>query len=333
MSWINTAFLQKLALPFPTAIHPQAEMVARRSMNWLARHKLYANEQNFERLARAKPVLLVARIHPKVGVEMLELLADWYLWLYALDDEYCDDEAWYRQSGNLAKSLISLVQVLETPQAVVTDENRFAPALRELACRIGELASHTQMARWVAAVQEYFLGLLWEATLRANRSVPDFAEYVSMRRLSGAIPACQTLMDITAHYEISAAEWNQPSLRTLSKLAADISCWDNDILSYAKEKLTGDGSNLNLVSTLARLHDCSAPEAAKIAVEIRNEHVTRFQQLATKWAQNSSAEAGQYLSALKYWMRGHLEWTLTSSRYLLDQTGEVEKSLVEFSQA
>ena len=333
MNWINTAFLQKLALPFPTTIHPQAEIVSERSMRWLAAHKLYLNKHNFDQLARAKPVFLIARLHPKVSVDMLELLADWYLWLYALDDEYCDDEAWYRRPSNQTKSLISLVQVLETPQAVVTDENRFVPALRELMQRIGECASPTQMARWLAAVQEYFLGLLWEATLRAEGSVPDFDEYVSMRRISGAIPACQTLIDITAHYEISAAEWNQPNLRTLSNLAADISCWDNDILSYAKEKLTGRGSSLNIVSTLARLHKCAAPEAAKIAVELRNEHVTKFQQLATQWAQNSSAEARQYLSALKYWMRGHLEWTLTSSRYLLDQSGAVEKSLAEFSQA
>jgi hypothetical protein len=333
MNWINTAFLQKLALPFPTTIHPQAEIVSERSMNWLAEHKLYLNEQNLDQLARAKPVFLIARLHPKVSVDMLELLADWYLWLYALDDEYCDDEAWYRHPGNQTKSLISLVQVLETPQAAITDENRFVPALRELVQRIGECASPTQMARWIAGVQEYFLGLLWEATLRAQGAVPDFDEYVSMRRISGAIPVCQTLMDLTAHYEIPAAEWNQPDLRTLSNIAADVSSWDNDILSYAKEQLIGGGTSLNLVSTLARLHNCSAQEAAKIAVEIRNEQVTKFQQLATRLALNSSAEVRQYLSDLEYWMRGYLEWMLTSSRYSLAQGEVVEKSFAKFSVA
>ncbi|WP_177198648.1 hypothetical protein [Streptomyces colonosanans] len=129
-------------------MNPHAEQADQRSLAWLARHRLLDGQrQQADRLRRQRSGHLAARTNPEVSAEMLRLLSDWYVWLFAFDDGYCEDRERGSRSGPLARTTALLARTLdpEPPAADVDGPARtYVVALREIRDRVAAQASRTR---------------------------------------------------------------------------------------------------------------------------------------------------------------------------------------------
>ncbi|WEB38110.1 hypothetical protein MOV08_01490 [Streptomyces yunnanensis] len=77
--------------PFPSLINQHFEQVDQQSLAWLARHRLPERQPHqAEWIRRQRSGYLAARTNPEVAADMLRLLSDWYVWLFAFDDGACE---------------------------------------------------------------------------------------------------------------------------------------------------------------------------------------------------------------------------------------------------
>ncbi|HEY8375604.1 MAG TPA: terpene synthase, partial [Nannocystis sp.] len=192
----------------------------------------------------------------------------------------------------------------------------FCHALAEVIRRIAARATPLQMKRFVDSARAYFSALLWEASNRVAHRIPPLVEYRRMRRLSGAVPTTFDLIDVVGGFELGAEDRARPDLRTLYWSAVDITCWSNDILSYAKELQRG-GDFHNLPSVLQQEHRCSIQEAMAIASQMHDDEVRHFIEVERQVLESDgSTELRRYVAGLRSWIQGNYRWSLETARYL-----------------
>nr|BAP82214.1 terpene synthase [Streptomyces lactacystinaeus] len=309
--------------PFPSLTNPHAEEADRQSLAWLAHHRLLDGRlRQSDRIGRQRSGHLAARTNPEVSAGMLRLLSDWYVWLFAFDDGYCEDREHGHRPGPLARTTALLARVIDPdpPGARMSDDGlsgpagAYARALREIRDRVAAQASPSQLFRWECTVREYLSAQVWEAANREAGTVPGPSEYVAVRRHAGATYTCLALVDIAAGHEVPAAEADGPSLRRLRDLTANLVSWDNDLYSHAKETAGGQGRH-NLVEVLARHHRCSPAEARRSAVAMRDAEMRAFIELSRTVRADGGEAASAYARSLGLWLRGHIDWSRGSSRF------------------
>ncbi|MEV7358017.1 hypothetical protein [Kitasatospora sp. NPDC091276] len=308
----------ELWCPFPSLLNRHAEQADRESFAWMAQHRLLDGlPERAERLRRQRSGALAARTNPEAGAEMLRLLADWYVWLFAFDDGYGEDPERGGPPGPLARTTALLARVLDAdlPLTELTGTARaYAVALREIRDRIRVHASPPQLVRWERTVCDYLSAQVWEATNREASAVPGLAEYVAMRRHAGATYTCLALIDIVGGYELPPAQADGPTLRRLADITANLVSWDNDLYSHAKERAGGQGRH-NLVEVLARHHRCSPSAARDRALAMRDREMNHFIEACEAVSADAAAPTAVYARSLGLWLRGHIDWSRGSSRF------------------
>ena len=113
--------------------------------------------------------------------------------------------------------------------------NPLAAGLRDLRRRVSRYATPSQEARWVDALREYFLSVVWEASHRSHGTVPDLNDYTLMRLYDGATSVVLPLLEMGYGYELQPNERDSTAVRAAAEMAYFIITWDNDLFSYHKE--------------------------------------------------------------------------------------------------
>ncbi|ETK32302.1 terpene synthase family protein [Microbispora sp. ATCC PTA-5024] len=306
-------YVPPLPCPFPSEINPSVAEIDRESHEWL-RDSGMLGETALVHFRRSKIGWLAARTNPLVPAESLRLLNDWYNWLFAFDDVFCESERLGRRAATLARALPPLFDILDERREPDADDSIGLP-LRELMSRIAKAGTPAQMDRWRITVREYLFAQIWEAANREGDLIPGVEEYLLMRRYTGATYTCFALIDVAGGYALDADEWHHPDVRALSDLACDLIGWDNDLLSYAKE-LGNDGARHNLVTVLMAHRTGSLQAALEEVVVMHNHALAAFVQhraSAERWA---SERVRRYVRSLEHWVHGHIDFSLASARYI-----------------
>ncbi|WP_090929204.1 terpene synthase family protein [Nonomuraea jiangxiensis] len=290
-----------------------ASEVDAESHAWLAASNML-NGETIEHFRRSKIGLLAARTNPTVPRESLRLLNDWYNWLFAFDDAFCEGESMGHRASALARALPPLLEILDDRRKPDADDP-FGLALNELLHRICEAATPAQVDRWRITVKEYLFAQVWEAANREVDLIPTPEDYILMRRITGATYTCFALIDAGGGYRLEAEEWHHPDVRALSDMACDLIGWDNDLLSYAKER-RNDKARHNLVTVLAT-HKTHSIQDALIEVSLmHNEVIGAFQARRAALDRWASLPVRKYVRGLEHWVRGHIAFSLGSARYV-----------------
>ncbi|MFE6894634.1 terpene synthase [Streptomyces sp. NPDC057694] len=301
--------------PLPSALHPDWEKVNLRSVEWLESFGLFDSVHQYERLVDARVGELVGRVSPRGRTEAIQVVADFYQWLFAFDDAYCDEGALGTRPDLLVVELARFLRAAEVPGRPLRDgETGYLAALRDLRLRLEEIATPAQLNRWVEALRGYLYFQVWEAANRSRGEIPALDDYAVARLQSGAVKATMTLLDVAEGYELPAADMDHPRTRALTEMACAVVDWDNDIASHHKESLrAGDGQNLRDV--LAHEHGLSAQDALERAIAMRDRVMCRF--LALKEAADavSSPAERRYTASLGDWIRANLDWQVSTNRY------------------
>ncbi|GAA3440817.1 terpene synthase family protein [Planomonospora venezuelensis] len=303
-----------LPCPFPSEINPHVEEVDEESHAWLGASGMLDKEGVLEQFRRSRIGMLAARTNPLVPRDSLRLLNDWYNWLFAFDDAFCESEAMGQRAAALVRALPPLLEVLDGRREPPGGD-AFSASLVEVQGGIAEHGTPAQLERWRITVREYLFAQVWEAGNREHDLIPTPEDYVVMRRITGATYTCLALIDLAGGYRLESEEWFHPDVRALSDLACDLIGWDNDLISYAKER-GRDKARHNLVTVLRFHRTGSIQEALEEVAVMHNAAVAAFVETRSAVERWASRPVLRYVRGLEHWVRGHIDFSLGSARYV-----------------
>ncbi|KAA6212663.1 terpene synthase [Streptomyces albofaciens JCM 4342] len=299
--------------PLPPALHPRHLEIEARTTAWAKRFSIGSDELR-GRLVTHGIGGFAARILPDGREEVVSLLADFVLWLFGVDDGYCEESDLGHDPGELTGVLHRLLRVAQNPESPTLPGDSLAEGLRDLRHRVSRYGTAGQAARWIDALREYFFSVVWEASYRRSGAVPSLPDYTLMRLYDGATSVVLPMLEMGHGYELQPHEREHTSVRAAAEMASFIITWDNDIFSHHKES-RGTGYYLNVLKVLQNEYGISQDEALTAAIAQRDRVMTLFMRLSAHLRQQGSPQLRQYLHNLGTFIRGSQDWGITSRRY------------------
>lgn len=313
--------LPEFYCPFPHEIHAQVEQVHQHTLAWALGHRLLQSETAIRRFHRSRFAWLAARTYPRTNFEELALTNDFFTWLFLLDDQF-DDSHFGRQLARMEQIVDRLLAVLgltrvSRRQRSTPLQGPVAEALMELWERARSLTTAQWQRRFAYHLRDYLDAYLWEIGNRVKGETPDVALYIQKRQDAGAMRLALDYIDLAEHIDLPPEIYHSSLVQTLLLITNNVVCWQNDIVSVEKEMAHGDYSNLVLV--LQKAHDCSLQDAAYLANELTTREIKLLENLAAivpTTLPEHQADLQKYLAGTRSWIRGNLDWSLESYRYI-----------------
>jgi 5-epi-alpha-selinene synthase len=246
-----------LFCPFPAAVNPHGAAVHQAIIMWAKRVHLIPDDTGAaQRLAATNLSGLAARFHPHAPRDILQLVAEWYVWGFVRDD-LCDES----DLGTHVAALMTInARCLEILQGVCPTP-RDHPLTQALADQWQRIVPRTTLIwqrRFTRSVREYLAATVWEALNRVQHTIPDVATYCRMRRLTSALQTDTDLIELTTT-RLPLEVYQHPVVQPLTDASNKVVCWSNDIASLAKEVHRGDMHNLVVVLHHAHGGACKRP--------------------------------------------------------------------------
>ncbi len=322
-------------LPYPARLNPHLEGARAHSKAW-AREMGILSEP-----AKAQPTdiwdehafdshdyaLLCAYTHPDTSAAELDLITDWYVWVFYFDDHFL--ELYKRKKdmdgakGYLARLRAFMPVNLRDPMP--KPENPVERGLANLWLRTVPTSSLDWRIRFTESTRNLLEESLWElANIRGNR-IANPIEYIEMRRKVGGAPWSANLVEHAVGAEIPAAIARTRPMRVLKDTFSDGVHLRNDIFSYQRE-VQSEGENANCVLVLERFLKIPTQRAADLTNEILTSRLQQFENtaltevpaLCEEHMLSPSARLSvlAYVKGLQDWQSGGHEWHMRSSRYM-----------------
>ncbi|KMO94246.1 selina-4(15),7(11)-diene synthase [Streptomyces roseus] len=298
--------------PIETAIHPCHAEINAQTADWAETFEIGSVDLR-RRLVRHEIGVFAARILPHGREEVVRVVADFVMWLFGVDDGYCEEGPLGQRPGDLAGTMHRLLRVAQNPEAPLLLDDPLANGLRDLRARVDLYGTDSQAARWVANLREYALSVVWEASHRRANTVPALSDYTLMRLYDGATTVIFPLLEMGHGYELPLSERDDKAVRAAEEMASFVITWDNDILSDHKER-SADGYHLNVLRVLEE-EGLGPQEAMARAIAQRDRVLGAFMHLTDHLRTVGSQQMRQYTAGLRSFVRGSLDWGVTSVRY------------------
>lgn len=310
--------LRPFHCPFPTAIHPEAEAIEHRCVEWIDRFGLYDGEAQRERLICTRAAEVYARALPTADAERVADVARWLYWGFATDDLYYDNGPTSRRTAAFLALGAPLVRLVEEPRAGFAWELRYNAALRDLTNAILRHATPAQRIDWVHTARAWFFGMAWDVA-NAERGVPpSLNEYLAMRMHTGGLASWATTLNIANGIELTPAQAASGAVRALIEAWSTFCLLLNDLMSFAKETRNADSSS-NVVSVLIHERACTPAAAFAEAQALTDRIATLFlalhRQLRATAERDGDATMARFLASLGHTWRGVLDWGFRTPRY------------------
>ncbi|HEX3781654.1 MAG TPA: hypothetical protein VHX38_18485 [Pseudonocardiaceae bacterium] len=271
--------------------------------------------------------LLCAYTHPEADAAELDLITDWYVWVFFFDDHFLEV---YKRTHDLAGAKAYLDGLaafmpmdLDTP--IPTATNPVEAGLADLWLRTVPAMSPDWRRRFATSTENLLKDCVWEMTNINNDRVPNPIDYVQMRRRVGGAPWSADLVEHAVNAEVPAAIADTRPLRVLKETFSDSVHLRNDIFSYQRET-EEEGEVNNGVLVLQRFLDLSPQEAANAVNDLITSRLHQFEntvftELPALFVEHGvdpvdQARVGKYVQGLQDWQSGGHEWHLRSSRYM-----------------
>ncbi|MFG2639128.1 hypothetical protein ACGFX8_36605 [Streptomyces sp. NPDC048362] len=307
----------RLWCPFDDENNPACEDAVQHSWDILAESGMLTDPGKIPKLRRARTGELASRTNPRCSPAALRLAAEWYLWLFAFDDGYCDEGGLGEDPSHMALAVSRLSRCLDA-SFDLRDPLTHEMFLRRIRAALADQATPPQLRRWESAVREYLAAQVWESANRRLGRIPSLAEYTIMRRHAGATYTCLAIIEVVGGYEVPAALAASVPVQKLNDLAADIVSWDNDVYSFPKEYAV-DGAVHNLVGVLVEELQTDAAAAFGHAMGMCDSQMQRFAKTSELVRQQfSSPQLNEYIVGVELWLSGHIAWCENSARFAPD---------------
>ncbi|MEV7415348.1 hypothetical protein [Streptomyces sp. NPDC089919] len=318
-----------LVPPYPVRRNPGAAAAREHGLRWArATGLLGGAEAGFalwdeEDFAGFDLPGFAALVHPDARGDLLELVTDWYVWSWYLDDLLLERFKRPRDAAGARRFLARLAEFAgDRPPAGPAD-----PAERGLA----DLWRRTTAARpagWRSRLKGCVPNLLddalWEIDNLCRGQVPDPADYLQMRRAAGGAPWAAQLVEYVLGVELPEELVGSTPVQRLHDAFADVVDLHNDLVSYRRET-EYEQEISNAVVVWRHFLGGGAGEAAQSVRRLLEARLRLFDRLATVDVPAHLAATGagpavlrgtaRYLAGLRDWLAGDYQWHRETDRY------------------
>ncbi|MEC5146976.1 hypothetical protein UNH65_25745 [Chitinophaga sp. 180180018-2] len=300
---LNALRIPVFELPWPEACSPDVELIEAQMITWARSQGLFVNDAYCERVARTRYAWLAARCYPNARRELLQAIADYFVWFFLVDDLFVD-----RVETVTADTLTNLTAMID-----VLDFDRASPqpvygelAWLDVCQRLRRLLSPEHFERFAQGMR------LWATTAGLqilNHLQPKsvgIRQYETIRRHTSGMNPCLALSDAGNNGAVDPNEFYRPDVQTLYRHANNIVCWSNDIQSTGIEaRQPGQFRNMPLIYA-AQGH--TLQEGIDYAAERVREEIEQFVQLSDALMLQAGERLGGLINGFKYWIRGYMDW-------------------------
>ncbi|WP_433256244.1 family 2 encapsulin nanocompartment cargo protein terpene cyclase [Streptosporangium sp. CA-135522] len=322
-------------MPYPARINPHLERSREHSAAWARRMGMLDAPKpgggvvwDETALATMDYALMCAYTHPDCDGPVLDLITDWYVWVFFFDDHFLEQ---FKHSRDLsgAKAHLDRLELFMTVegQAPPEPENPAEAGLRDLWERTVPAMSHGWRRRFITSTHNLMVESMWELDNIDRGRIANPIEYVQMRRRVGGAPWSANLVEYAVGAEIPDGLAGTRPMRVLSDTFSDAVHLRNDLFSYQRE-VQQEGENSNAVLVFERFFDCSTQEAAELVNDLLTSRLQQFENTALIEVPALLAEhavlpheqggVAAYVKGLQDWQSGGHEWHARSSRYMND---------------
>ncbi|WP_326738310.1 terpene synthase family protein [Streptomyces sp. NBC_01022] len=307
--------IPQLWVPLPSGIHPGWREIDDRSAAWLDRFGLYSDRAQRERLTRISVGEITSRGAPSGRPAALQWTSDFLMWLFAFDDEYCDEGPVSTSPDATLLIITRLQRIVEVPWATPAEDS-YSAALRELRLRLDNLTTPVQTARWAAAFRAYLQGQVWMAANSAHERIPSLSDHLAVRLDSSAVKIFSTLSEIIHGYDLPAADYERHDVRGFVEVFASVIGWSNDLVSYHKERQRSQDGYGNIVDLIAYEQKCSLAEAVRETAMMHTRAMALYLRLRDQILHDAEPELHRWITDCDHWIRADYDWSLTTNRYV-----------------
>lgn len=328
-------------VPHPARINPHLEGARRHTKEWAyAMDMIDTGVWTEEDLDNHDYALLCSYTHPDCSSEELDLITDWYVWVFFFDDHFLEVYKRTKDMVGAKEYLARLPAYMPVDLATPIPEptNAVEAGLADLWRRTTPTTSRDWRERFHVSTRELLEESLWElGNIRQSR-VSNPIEYIEMRRKVGGAPWSAGLVEHAVGAEIPASIAPTRPMRVLRDTFSDGVHLRNDLFSYQRE-VEHEGENANCVLVVERFFGVDTQKAAQITNDLLTSRVQQFENTAfvelPPLFEEYGLDPGQRLDVFKYvkglqdWQSGGHEWHMRSSRYMNkgeggDATPEIE---------
>ncbi|AWS45959.1 family 2 encapsulin nanocompartment cargo protein terpene cyclase [Streptosporangium sp. 'caverna'] len=317
-------------LPYPARLNPNLETARDHTRAWA--HDMGMLDPDLgvwdERKLEAMDYgLLCAYTHPDADAPELDLITDWYVWVFFFDDHFLEI---FKRSGDLAGSKKYLDRLAAFMPVHPTGppgepENPVERGLADLWARTIPAMSEVWRIRFVESTKNLLNESLWELANINEGRVSNPIEYIEMRRKVGGAPWSANLIEHAAGAEVPAPIAGTRSMRVLRDTFSDAVHLRNDLFSYQRE-VEDEGELSNGVLVFERFLGYDTQQAADAVNDLITSRLHQFENTALTELPMLFEEYGldlkarldvfAYVKGLQDWQSGGHEWHMRSSRYM-----------------
>ncbi len=319
-------------MPYPARINPHLERAREHSTDWARSMGMLDAPKpggglvwDEEALARMDYALMCAYTHPDCDGPVLDLVTDWYVWVFFFDDDFLEQFKYSRDFAGAQAYLDRLELFMTTGgQTPPEPENASEAGLKDLWERTAPSMSDGWLRRFITSTHNLMVESMWELENIDQGRIANPIEYVQMRRRVGGAPWSANLVEYAAGAEVPDRFAASRPVQVLTDTFSDAVHLRNDLFSYERE-VRQEGENSNAVLVFERFFDCPTQEAADLVNEVLTARLHQFENtalveipglLAENAAPHEVAAVAAYVKGLQDWQSGGHEWHTVSSRYM-----------------
>lgn len=320
-------------LPHPARLNPHLERAREHSMDWARRMGMLDTPTptgglvwDEAALAGMDYALMCAYTHPDCDGPVLDLVTDWYVWVFFFDDHFLEQYKYSRDFSGARTFLDRLEEFMtEDGGRPREPENPAEAGLADLWRRTVPSMSADWRRRFTLSTHNLMVESMWELDNIERDRVANPIEYIQMRRRVGGAPWSANLVEVAVGAELPARLAGTRPMRVLADTFSDAVHLRNDLFSYQRE-VQEEGENSNAVLVFERFFDRPTQEAAELVNDLLTSRLVQFEDTALSevpvlLAEHSAAPHEQagvaaYVRGLQDWQAGGHEWHARSNRYM-----------------
>lgn len=319
-------------LPHPARLNPHEQHARDHSNAWARRMGMLdapgpSGEPvwDLEKLNKHDYALMCAYTHPDCDEAALDLVTDWYVWVFFFDDHFLAMFKYDRDLTGAQRYLDRLELFMTEPgQSAPEPANPAEAGLADLWARTIPHMSDGWRRRFVASTHNLMVESMWELDNISRHRIANPIEYIEMRRRVGGAPWSANLVEYACGAEVPDRLAALRPLQVLRDTFSDAVHLRNDLFSYQRE-VAEEGENSNAVLVLERFLEVPTQRAGDLVGELLTSRLHQFEHTALTELPLMFAEhavtppeqlaVGLYAKGLQDWQAGGHEWHARSSRY------------------
>jgi germacradienol/geosmin synthase len=304
-------------MPFESRLNPHVDQARAQVKEWARQMGMFDEEYaqwpqrwSEETFTRADFPLFIALTHPDADARELELVTDWHVALWFVDDLFLP---LYRrdhdqESAAAQVERLMLFLPLDGLPRPLRPGNPVERAFADLWTGTAATMSPLWRERFISSVRRFLDGVLWELE-HVDHAVIDLIEYLGARRDFGGLQFTAVLME-HAMGELRPDVLRRREFRTAVDAFVDAISLHNDIVSYDREVDEGTVAN-NGVEVAGKALGLPRRDAAAVVNDLLT---ARVDTLANAPA-TVPPEAVRFVESLQEALAGSYLWHELTGRF------------------